>query len=217
MKKLVALILLAGGLSAAPQVLDCLAAVVNNRSITLVDVRVAETFGIFDEEIRDRPGVRRRLILEKLIDQKVVLDLVREPAALDESELAAAVSEIVSRLGPEEFAAALQEFDFDRDDLAAYLGETLLFRRVLAARFEQGVTVSLREIEAHYQDVYLPAIREAGRDPEPFLQVLDDIEAEIKTTKKAVMIEEWIAHIRSQAEIRILPDCLDNEFLEKAP
>ena len=217
MKKLVALILLAGGLAAAPQVLDCLAAVVNNRSITLVDVRVAETFGIFDEEIRDSPGGRRRLILEKLIDQKVVLDLVREPAIPEEGELAAAMGGIVSHLGSEKFEAALREFDFDRDDLAAYLGETLLFRRVLAARFDQGVTVSLKEIEIHYQDVYLPAVREAGRNPEPFLQVLDDIEAEIKTTKKAAMIKEWIAHIRSQAEIRILPDCLDIELQEKAP
>jgi len=215
MKKLVALILLAGGLAAAPQVLDCLAAVVNNRSITLVDVRIAETFGIFDEEIRDSPGERRRLILEKLIDQKVVLDLVREPAIPEEGELAAAMGGIVSHLGSEKFEAALREFDFDRDDLAAYLGETLLFRRVLAARFEQGVTVSLREIETHYQDVYAPAVREAGRNPEPFLQVLDDIEDEIKKTKRAAMIEDWIAHIRSQAEIRILPDCLEIEFQEK--
>lgn len=215
MKKLVALILFAGGLSAAPQVVDCLAAVVNARSVTLVDVRIAERFGIYDEEIRDRSGGRRRLILERMIDQKAVLDLVREPAALEERDLAAAVGEISARLGPEEFEVALREFDFDKDDLAAYLGETLLFRRVLAARFEQGVTVSLREIEIHYQDVYAPAMREAGRNPEPFLQVLDDIEDEIKKTKRAAMIEEWIAHIRSQAEIRILPDCLEIEFREK--
>ncbi|HDZ28180.1 MAG TPA: hypothetical protein ENH65_16915, partial [Candidatus Aminicenantes bacterium] len=57
-------------------------AVVNEQVITLTDLRIAEAFGLHDEELKERSGNLRPLILERLIDQKLVIDLAGEHLSL---------------------------------------------------------------------------------------------------------------------------------------
>ncbi|MQY56770.1 hypothetical protein GH140_01035, partial [bacterium] len=52
------------------QMVDRIVAVVNEKVITLTDVRIAEAFGLYAEEIGEEEEDPRSLILQKLIDQK---------------------------------------------------------------------------------------------------------------------------------------------------
>jgi hypothetical protein len=185
---------------------DCVAAVVNGMAVTLVDVRIALRFGLHAGD----PGeVSRSAVLDRLIEQKLVLDLARGAAAPGEEEIASAGEEAARRLGPEAWARALAEFGIGDADLRPFLEETVGYRKAIAARFSRAAPVTIKEIESYYGDIYVPDRRRAGEEPAPLVQVLDRIESLIQERQREKLVAEWIWNLKAQADVRILRDCLE--------
>jgi hypothetical protein len=185
---------------------DCVAAVVNGKAVTLVDVRIALRFGLHAGDPRE---VSRSAVLDRLVEQKLVLDLARGTAAPGDEEIAAAADEAARRMGPGEWAKALQEFGLEARDLRPFLEETAHYRRTIAARFSQASPVTIKEIESYYNDVYVPAEKRAGAEPVPMVQVLDRIESFIQERKREKLVADWIGNLKAQADIRVHRDCLE--------
>ncbi len=185
-----------------------IAAVVNERIITLVDIQIVEAFGIVEGPIGADLGAARLVILEKLIDQKVVLDLSRGQSPVDPARVDAEIARITGRLGEEETRARLARFGLSVADLRPYVEERLKVESVVADRFSRSVPVNLDEIEARYRDKYVPAEQAAGRTPRPFLEVVDALENEIRAEKIAVQSALWVQSLREQVEIEIRPEIL---------
>lgn len=201
------LVLVAGFFSAAgSQVEDCIAAVVNTRVITRIDLRIAGRFKLYSDDAED--GSLERL-LDRLVEQKLVVDLAREQAAPGNEEIAAAMNALALTLGPEDFRKGLEEFGLEEVDLRSFVEEILIFRSIIASRFSQSAPVTLKEIETYYQDVYIPAQKREGAVPAPMIQVLDRIEARIQEQKRGEQIAAWIGNLKAQADIRINRDCLN--------
>lgn len=191
------------------QVADCLAAVINGRPITLVDLRLAEEFRIFEDAISQKQGEPRRLILEELINQAIVVELAREQVVLEPEEVEEELGRLRNREGEEAFRARLEGFGIEEDDLRAALGRKLLSRKVIALRFSgSAVVVSLQEIETYYENIYVPERRRAGAEPEPLIQAVDEIERRIKDMRREEQVAAWLQALRGQAEVRIFTDCL---------
>src|SRR5512143_3237662 len=95
---------------------DCVVAVVGPRVISLTDVRLAEAFGVFDTAGEAEPGRRRRLILEKLIDQKVVVNMARESVPVGADKVEKAWTDLIGRLGREKARALLESFGAESVD-----------------------------------------------------------------------------------------------------
>ena len=200
------LVLVAGFIPAAgSQVEDCVAAIVNTRVITRIDLRIAGRFGLNSDDAGIESLER---LLDRLVEQKLVVDLAREQAAPGGEEIAAAVNALSLTLGPEGFRKGLEEFGLEEVDLRPYLEEKLIFRKVIASRFNQSAPVTLKEIEAYYQDVYVPDQKREGTVPAPMIQVLDRIEARIQERKREEQIAAWIGNLKAKADIRINRDCL---------
>jgi hypothetical protein len=210
-----AAVLPAAGRPAAPQqpqkteVVDCLAAIVDGRPITLADVRIAEAFGLVDAGTSSAPEARRRAVLERLIDRKVLIDLARERAPVDPEKVAQELGRLLTRLGRDEAKARLASFGLDVEDLRPYLEEGVLSETIVASRFVHGAAVSLQEIETYYDETYVPAQTKLGRPIPPLIDVLDSLEAEIKAAKVESLVALWIKNLRQQASIEIRPDCLN--------
>lgn len=188
------------------QVEDCVAAVVNGKAVTLVDVRIAQRFGLHAGD----PGeTSRSAVLDRLVEQKLVLDLARGAAAPGDEEIAAAADESARRMGPGEWAKALAEFGLGDQDLRPFLEETVHYRRTIAVRFSQAVPVTIKEIESYYNDVYVPAEKRAGAEPAPMVQVLDRIESLIQEGKRDKLVADWIGNLKAQADVRVNRDCLE--------
>lgn len=205
-----ALVSAAGGSAVGRErIIDGIVAVVSGRIITLIDVHVVEAFGIA-EGLPAPPGggTDLRDVLEKLINQKVVLDLVRGRPPADPARIEAEIERITSGRGEEEAARRLARFGIERDDLRPYVEEKLGVETVIAERFSRSVTVSLDEIETRYRERYVPAEQAAGRIPRPFLEAVDVLEREIRTEKTAAQSNLWIQSLREQAEIEIRPELL---------
>jgi hypothetical protein len=80
----------------------------------------------------------------------------------------------------------------------------LLYQKVISQRFNRGVIVSIAEIESYYEQVYVPSQRENNLDPQPMIEVLDQLEGELQREKVEDQVQGWIENLKREADIRII-------------
>ncbi len=197
------------------EIVDRIVALVNEQVITLTDVRIADAFGIHDEELEGTSGNRRAAILEKLIDQKLGIQFSSEEVSVSKEELDAAVERIVEKMGIEQLEQYLGEFGLEWEDLRERLWEKILYRKILSQRFSRVIIVSLQDIEDYYQKTYLPSQKDKGLEPQPMVEILDQIEFIIKKERIQAQVEDWLAILKKKADIQIKEGNLKerNKFL----
>jgi hypothetical protein len=195
---------------AGNQVVDRIAAVVNDEVITLSDLRIVISFGLYDDEIPS-PQDKNFVILERLINQKLVLGLTGETVPVEQEEIAAAYGLLEKSLGSEGVENRLIEFGLEKEALLEYLYEKILYQKILFERFAMAAVVSLKEIEDFYRNKYVPSQEFKGLDIKPMVDILDEIESAIKKEKMSRRVEEWITHLKQEADIQILLKRRDNE------
>jgi len=186
------------------EVIDRLVAVVNEEVITLTDLRIAEAFGVYDEELETGEGNTRSHILEKLIDQKLVIQLSGEEISVADEELEEILKRMTEKLGVNEVDRRLAEFGLAWDDLKECVREKILYQTIIAQKFSKVNPVSVKEIEDYYQETYVPAQKEKGEEPKPMMEILVEIESGIKQEKIKTQVEDWIANLREKSDIRIM-------------
>jgi len=199
----------AAAVSAAGQaeVVNCVAAVVNGEVITLADIRAAELFGLAEALAEGQAEDPRRAILDVLIDRKVVLDLAGERATFDPALVQAELDRIAARFGEAELRRRLESLGLSFEDLRPFVEEKVGAETVVANRFGRSVIVGLKDIEAAYQNVYVPAETKAGRTPRPLVEMIDALETELRARRIREQSVLWILNLRDQAEIEVRPDC----------
>jgi hypothetical protein len=204
----------AGGASSAAirqsDTVNCVVAEVNSQMITLVDVKIVDAFGFFETGAAAGPIERRRFVLEKMIDQLVVLDLAREKVSADSVAAAAGLSGMLAKLGKEEARRRLDEFGLEPEDLLPYIEEKLRAEMIISGRFDRGVGVSLGEMEIYYAETYKAERMKKGLVVKPLIEVLGALESEIRKAKVERQAADWIKKLRLKAEILVRPDCLKN-------
>jgi len=186
------------------ETIDRIAAVVNEQVITLTDLRIAEAFALYDDEIEEKSGDIRPLILERLIDQKLVIDITAEEAPVEKKELDSFQGEIIEKLGYDKVRRRLEEFDLDFDDLRGYILEKIIYQKIISRKFGQRITVSVKEMEEYYTQSYVPSQREKGLEPRPMLELLAGIESLIIQEKIKTQTNDWIKNLRQKADIQKL-------------
>ncbi len=190
------------------EIIDRIVAVVNEEVITLTDVRVAEAFGFYAEEIEEEGGDPRSQILERLIDQKVVIQLSSEEMLIKSEELDELLMQVTQRLGADEVERRLMQFGLAREDLKDCIREIIRYKSIISQIFSRVNPVSLKEIEDYYQEIYVPEQKEKKVDPKPMMEILDEIESRVKREKTKAQIEEWIRNLREKSDIQITKDGL---------
>jgi hypothetical protein len=178
-------------------------ALVNGQVITLTDVRVAKTFGLYEKWQGSTTHDTIEEILQKLIDQKLVIQMTRDGASVSRDEMEAFLDQVSEEIGNDKFQEELDNFGMERNDLGSYVYERILFSRILSSRFDRVVLVTLEEIQAHYETKYIPDQRAKGFEPKSMLDILDDIEAALRKEKSEEQVEEWIQNLREKADIQI--------------
>ena len=185
------------------EVIDRIVAIVNDEVITLTDVNIIQTFGLFGD-LEDSPDTDRQTqILTRMINQKLVIQLASERVIVEEEELEVSLSDFVQKTDPELAGTTLLQFGLDWDDLKSYLREKLLFQKIISQRFSRGVIVSIDEIERYYEQVYVPSQRKENVSPQPMIEVLDQIERELQREKVEDQVQEWIDNLKREANIQI--------------
>ncbi len=190
------------------EIIDRIVAVINEEVITLTDVRIAEAFGLYTEEIEEERGDPRSQILERLIDQKVVVQLSSEDMLIKYEELDEFLMRITQRLGADEVERRLRQFGLDREDLRDCVREIIRYQTFISQIFSRVNPVSLKEIENYYQEIYVPEQIEKKVEPQPMMEILDEIESRVKQEKTRAQIKDWIKNLRDKSDIQIIKDGL---------
>ncbi|MBU1186321.1 MAG: hypothetical protein KJ908_05455 [Acidobacteria bacterium] len=193
---------------AAGQMIDRIAAVVEETVITWSDIRIARDFQLYDlQEVL--PSEQDRYILDRMVDQKLILRKMGAEILLPVGEPEKTLISTLRRLGADRSAELLAFFGLTREDLYPYIEEKLLFQKITFERFKDSAFVGLKEMDAYYEEVYLPEREAIGLNPLPLLEILNEIEAAIKETKIKRLVEEWLKTLRAEADVQI--------FLESTP
>ncbi len=190
------------------ETIDRIVAVVNEQVITLTDLRIVETFGLYDKEVKERAENPRLLIMERLIGQKLVIHSVREEVYFEKEELDSFLRGIIERMGFEQVERNLEEFGLNWDDLRTYIKEKIIYEKIISRKISQRIIVSLEEIEDYYRQSYVPSQKEKGLEPKPMMELLNEIESAIRQEKIKTQIEDWIKNLKKKADIQIKEDSL---------
>ncbi len=184
------------------ETVDRIVAVVNEKVITLTDMRIAETFCLYDEEIDPGAENIQMLLLEMMVDQKLVV-LLAGGETVEKEEMDSFRDKIIEKMGSGELEKKLEEFGLDRDDLREYIRDKIIYQKIINRRFGQGVIVSLEEIEDFYKGRYVPSQKEREVEPKPMMEILKEIESTIKQEKARSNVKDWINNLKTQADILI--------------
>ena len=206
---LAAVVLLGGPRPAPSQTVDCIAAEVNSRAITLTDIRLLRDLAVDEDSGPGAPPPTLRDILEKAIDRRVVIELMREDIEVTGPEAAAVLALWQERSGAGRWQDRLAAYGLPEEALRPYVEEIVRYTKLIALRFGRSVEISLPETELFYEEVYAPEERAAGREPRPLGEAAAEIEARLKAEKTAQQAASWVRSLRTQAEIKIFDQCLD--------
>jgi hypothetical protein len=203
---------------------SCIAAVVDDSIITRLDVEIVEAFGLAgatagssattgSSATADKPVVedafaRRKALLETMIDRRIVLDQVRGPETAPADLLDGEWRSLAERIGAAGVSERLARLGVASAEVRSALGEKIRFERAIDERFGRSVAVSLKDIEALYEESYVPARRRAGEPVRPLVEVLDALEVQVRRAKIEARASQWIETLRDQAEVEIREDCL---------
>lgn len=186
------------------QTVDRIVAVVNEEVITWTDIQIVEAFGLWEDEIGGDTENARQLILERLIDQKLVIQLSGEDVSMETEEMDEFLMRITQKLGADGIDDRLMYFGLDREDLKDYIREKMSCQTIISQRFSKVNPVSLKDIEDYYNESYVPDQKDKGAEPQPMMEILDELESTIKQDKMKAQIEDWIRNLKEKSDIQII-------------
>ncbi len=204
-----AAVLLLWPLPVHPQVVDCIVAEVNGWAITLTDIRILRDFPVDENSKPGAPPGELREVLEKAIDRRVVIELVREEIEVTEPEADALLARWKEGPGAAKWQERLAAYGLQEEALRPYLEEMVRYSKLIGLRFGRGIEISPPETERYYEEIYAPSERAAGREPRPLVEAVTEIAARLKAEKTGQQAASWVRSLRAQAEVKTFDHCLE--------
>lgn len=159
-----ALLALASVCAVSQEILDRIAARVENDVILLSDVRALSRYQMLVDGRAESDGA----ILDRLIDQWIVrneADTARFPHPAD-VEIAHGVEHLqASFASPEEYEARKKQAGLSDKEIQQMVGKQLYLSNYLDSRFRPAVQVSAKQVEDFYKEAVLPRAKARNQSP----------------------------------------------------
>lgn len=199
-----------GPMQTRADVIDRVAASVDEVAIAESDVRKAIVVGALRLEPGEPAGAFRSRVIDALIDQRLQYrEALRfGPATPEPQEIDAALQRLRDRLRAQgkdparEFASA----GMTEEEVRSSLERQIVVQRYLEERFRPIAVADEDRAREEYEKFYVPERRAAGTVPQPFESVADDMR---RNSQQRVYDEEadrWMKEIRQKARISIFRD-----------
>jgi peptidyl-prolyl cis-trans isomerase SurA len=196
----------AGAPGAAPGVeLDRLIAAVNGKVLTELDLQISLRLKAFMLAGSDPKELSREEAINRLIDQELMNQEVRNfpLIAEDESNLARQIQELRKTYEPAAgtLEAIASQYGLSEGDVTSYVKTQAAILRYIDFRFRLFATISEPEVEGYYREKLLPRLAEM-KSPVPQLsEVSTKIQEILREEKVNAAVEEWISDLRRHARI----------------
>jgi hypothetical protein len=199
------------GTSYAGEVIDRIVATVNGHILLQSDWDEAASYEAFADgkALSALTREQRKAVLDRLIDQELIREQVHTSdfQAATPAEIERRIAEI-RKLHPEvidqaSWAAALQSYGLNEDELRAKVTEELNASRAVDARLRPNVQVDSRKIEQYYNEKLLPDLRSAGAPPVPLSEVAPKIKELLAQQQINDLLIAWLKGLRSESNIQM--------------
>ncbi|HEY0590462.1 MAG TPA: hypothetical protein VGF40_01735 [Thermoanaerobaculia bacterium] len=206
MKRSVLLIVVFLALPLRGEIIDRIAAVVDDQVITLSELNQIVEIELLPRRPGEGDPAYRRRVLERMIDQILRYRDVERGGAEDvpADAIEASLRRIIARYPSEQsFMEALARVELTLDHVRTLIKRNQQVQRYIDERYAPTIFVSLAEIERYYRDVWAPQRRERGL-PVPALEdVREEIRRDVRAERLERQVERWTQQLRSRANIDI--------------
>lgn len=212
---------------AQPQMVDRMVAVVNKRVILESDLDQAARveFLLQGKSIATLTQADNAAVLEQLIDRALLDQQIANSAMLDPTpeELAAKIKEVRQTFpggagqSDDRWKATLTAYGLTAQDLEDQLSSQSRILRFVDLRFRGLVRVEKDEIEAYYQEKFLPEIRKRNAAAPALAEVSDKIEQILAEQRIGGLLSDWLKTLRAQAHIETMLPALPAPAAGAAP
>jgi parvulin-like peptidyl-prolyl isomerase len=206
-KRFLAAAALATALALFADVVDRIAATVNDVAIPESEVRKAMVVSALQPEPGELPGAFRSRILDALIDQHLEYEDAQRfgSAPPDAAEIEAAMRRLEERLRAEgkDPAAEFTRAGLTREEVRATLERQLLIQRYLKERFNPVALADEERAREEYEKFYVAERRAAGLPVAPFESVLEEVRRRAQERSFTEETEKWRRDLRQRARVGI--------------
>ncbi len=199
------------------QTIDRIVATVNRKPVLQSEWEDGLRFEAF---LQGRPmesftPQEREQALSRLIDRVLLAQQMQADYSASEQELADRKDEIRAELQGAESEKGWHELlaRYELTDAAfnAALENQLTVMRFIELRLRPSVRVSRDDIEEYYNQTLAPAVKKAGKEPEPLDELRPRIRELLVQKQMDTVLEDWLANLRGQSEIHITTENSDTE------
>lgn len=198
---------IAAAASLAGELVDRIAATVNDTAIPESEVRKAMLVSALQPEPGESPEAFRSRILDALIDQQLEYqDAARfGPTPPDAAQLSEAMKKLQDRLRAEgrDPAAEFARAGLTEEDVASSLERQLVIQRYLRERFAPIAYADEEQARAEYSTHYVPAQEAAKQPVEPYDKVADEMRRRASERAFDDQVSRWMKELRQKARIGI--------------
>ena len=207
MKRFLAAAALAAALALTADIVDRIAATVNDVAIPESEVRRAMVVSALQPEPGESPEAFRSRVLDALIDQHLEYEDAQRfgSAPPDAAEIEAAMRSLDSRLRAEgkDPATEFTRAGLTREEVRAALERQLLIQRYLKERFYPVALADEEKAREEYEKFYVPERRAAGLAVPPFESVLEEVRRRAQERSFAEETEKWRRDLRQKGRVGI--------------
>lgn len=207
MKRFLAAAALAAALALTGEILDRVAATVNDVAIPESEVRRAMVVSALQPEAGESPEAFRARVLDALIDQHLEYEDAQRfgSAPPDAAEIEAAMKKLESRLRAEgkDPAAEFARAGLTREEVRASIERQLLIQRYLKERFYPVALADEERAREEYEKFYVPERRAAGLAVPPFESAVEEVRRRAQERAFGEETEKWRRDLRQKARVGI--------------
>jgi len=203
------------------QTLDRVVAVVNNHAILASDIDEEIRLSVLDPNGQSSGPLTPQHALEQLISRALIEQQMRQEdiqaADPTQPEVDARLKEIRTELpaclhancaSDAGWKAFLAAHGLTQQLVEQALRYRLQILSFIELRFRQGISVSDQEIAAYYNDTLLPLYTK-DEDRPPLEKVAPRIQEILLQKKVNLLFDEWLRNLRTQGQVEVLDQSLE--------
>lgn len=207
-----ACLLLITSVAIAGNVIDRIAATVNNRIILQSDWDDAVNYealigGKSREQLSDDD---RQAVLNRLIDQELLREQMRttDPQYAPSDEVVQARIQEIRKQYPggdtqEGWSQVLARYNLREEDVRNRVVQELVILYLVEDRLGSTVQVDDRAVQDYYNQSYLPKLRQSGAKEVPLVEVAPKIRDLLTQQKLNEALGDWLQNLRESSTIRL--------------
>jgi len=194
-------------LSGAGEMVDRVAAIVNDEMISFSEVLIA--YHLQERQVREPDDEALKAVLDQLVNRELAYQEIRrfEQIQVTGGDVLGALEAYQQNLAPGDFEAVLAANGVSENEVEIIFAKKIILEKFCNERFMPFIQVSPGEIETYYNDIFIPELQERGETALPSLEAVSErIRLQLREEKFTGAVSEWIERLKQHAKIiTILP------------